>query len=478
MFKVLLINPPRKHVTKLNISKHINLDLGEISSIPPLGLMYLAQTLRRESAQFQVEILDSVVYELSSEQVVRKVREFSPQIIGIASYTYLFYDVWKVASEIKKAFPDIPIAVGGPHMYLFPQETLTHACFDYAVAGDGEEVFARLCMALLEEKEVSSGPGLFMRRNNTVQGQGVAFLDNLDAAPFPAVDLIDYSKYYNPIGVGHAVGTICTSRGCPFQCTFCQVPHRPYRTRSVENIIREIKMYLTRGISDFFIFDDLFNITKTRVEEFSQAVLDDKLKIGWMFRGRVDQMDDAMLRSAKRAGCHTISVGVEAATNAGLKAIKKNITLEQAFEAVRLMRKNRIYSSVNWILGLPDHRSPADLEHLLEVALKIRSDYAQFSMLQCLPGSELYDQVVSEGGIDPRKWRDYVLDPRPVFEPPVWEKYLKKEQMFEFYVHAYKKFYYRPRVIFNEIARTGSWEIAWRKMKTFKKVFWEKPSIG
>jgi len=293
----------------------------------------------------------------------------------------------------------------------------------------------------------------------------------LNAVQIPAVNLIDPLKYYSAIGKSRAIGTICSSRGCPFRCTFCQVPRTTYRMRSLDNIIKEIEYYLEKGVVDFFFFDDLFNITKKRVIDFSRKVLERNLKITWMFRGRVDQIDDSMMKLAHKAGCHAVSVGVEDSTDEGLKAIKKKITVKQAYNAVRTIRKNKIDCSTNWIIGFPHHRTRADLIHLLQTAININSDYAQFSILQCLPGSELYNQAVSEGGIDPLAWKNYVLYPKKKFSPPIWERHFSKQELYEFYSTAYRRYYLRPRLLLRETLSIRTMAEFKNKIRSFTRVF-------
>ncbi len=469
MFRILLINPPRDHLVHLNTKA--NVDLGEIASFPPIGLMYLAQGLRMKNPAFEVRILDAVVDKLTLAQVLDQVKTFSPRIVGITATTYTFYDVWRTAVEIKKHRPELPIAVGGAHMYIFGEETMTHRSFDYGVVGDGEEVFAGLCEELSRKETPAPAKGLYFREKGRVRGEGIAEVEDLDSMAYPAVDLISPEKYYSAIGAGKAVGTICASRGCPFRCTFCQVPQARYRARSIANVLREVEAYRRVGITDFFFFDDLFNITVSRVTEFCEAVLERGLKIGWMFRGRADQIDGPMLELARRAGCHSISVGIEDATDAGLKAIKKNISIDRAFEAVRLIRKHKIACSTNWIIGFPRHKTLHDLNHLLETALKMDADYAQFSILQCLPGSELYEQAVREGGIDPQAWRGYVLKPTEVFHPPIWEKHFSERELYDFYERAYRKYYMRPKFVWRELRRIRSWPEAAHQLRSFVKIF-------
>lgn len=469
-FKVVLINPPRENVVLLDIQR--GGDLGEFSSFPPVGLMYLAKALTLRNPGFDVSIIDSVAEKLTSPQLAARVAAMSPDLAGVSAMTYTFYDSLQTAKEIKKAIPSVPVVIGGAHMYIFAADTMSaHHCFDYGIAGDGEDVFAGLCEQLSRNEEPQPAQGLYMRRGGSVTGSGSAVIKDIDAVPVPAIELINSFAYFSPIGKKNVVGTICSTRGCPFRCTFCQVPHRNYFMRSIKNVTLEIEEYIARGVSDFFFFDDLFNITKKRVVEFSEEVLRKNLKIGWMFRGRIDQIDNAMLKIARRAGCHTISVGIEAATDQGLREIKKNITIDQSLKAVRLIRANGIRCSANWIIGLPSQKTQDDLQHLLKTAMKIDSDYAEFSILQCLPGSELYGQAVSEGGIPADAWLNYVLSPSPKFSPPVWEKHFSKDELFAFYEYSNKKYYLRPKVILREILRVRSPKEFIVKFKTAKSIF-------
>lgn len=468
-FRIVLINPPRDHLVHLDVRDFV--DLGEISSFPPIGLMVLAQALRRKNPRFSVSILDSVVKRMDYAGIGRYVSEQKADLVGITSFTFTFYDVVQTARRIKKVCPSVPVVIGGPHMYTFAQETMTHSCFDYAVVGDGEGPFPELCASVMENRPVPSMPGLLSREEGKVVGSGVAFSRNLDEIEKPALDLIEPHLYYSTLGERKAVGTILSSRGCPFRCTFCQVPKVPYRMRSVENILGEIETYLELGINDFFFFDDLFNITKERIQEFCETVLERRLKISWMFRGRVDQVDHLLMKLSARSGCHAVSVGIEDSTDEGLRWINKKITMRQAYAAVKAIRGNGVKCSANWILGLPHHRTRADLFHLLNTAMDLGTDYAQFSLLQCMPGAALHDQAKAEGGIDGEAWNRYVLEPFPDFSPPIWERYFSRHELLSFYSYCYKRYYLRPSVILREVLSAKSGADLLRKWKTFAEVF-------
>ena len=469
MCKTVLINPPRDNVVHLDLKGFI--DLGDISSFPPIGLMYLAQALRQDSPKNEVVIIDCVAERMDFQETARCVRMERPDLVGLTSFSYTFYDVLETAKAIRTAGVEVPLVVGGAHMFIFPMETMQHGVFDYGVVGDGEEVLTALCASIREGRPAPEMTGLYSIRGGEVIGKGVAQVKDLNAVQAPAIDLIDPFRYYSTIGKRNAVGAICTSRGCPFRCTFCQVPRTSYRMRSVENVVDEIEMYMNRGITDFFFFDDLFNISKKRVAEFSQEVLRRKLKIGWMFRGRVDQIDLEIMTLAVKAGCHTVSVGVEDYTDEGLKIIHKNITIDQAFSAARAIRKSGAQSSSNWIIGFPHHKTKDDLEDLYHVAVEMDTDFAQFSVLQCLPGTELWDQAVAEGDIDENYWRVYVQSPTPDFQPPIWEKHFQAAELFKAYSAMYRRYYTRPKFVIRQALATRSMTEFLRKIRTFFKIF-------
>jgi len=476
MCKTILINPPRDNVVHLDLKGFV--DLGDISSFPPIGLMYLAQALRKENPANDVRILDSVAEGMDHQAVAAYVQEQDPDLVGLTSFTYTFYDVLETAKAIRAANVTAPIVVGGPHMFIFPVETLQHEVFDYGVVGDGEDILAALCTAIREKRPVPDIPGLYRTQDGKVSGSGVGQVKDLDSIDIPAIDLINPFKYYSTIGKQKTVGTICTSRGCPFRCTFCQVPRTSYRMRSVQNVVNEIEHYMKLGITDFFFFDDLFNITKKRVNEFSKEVLRRGIKIGWMFRGRVDQIDLDMMKLAVKAGCHTVSVGVEDHTNAGLKAIRKNISIEQAFEATKAIRKSGAQSSSNWIIGFPHHTLRANLEEMYNIAVKMDTDFAQFSVLQCLPGSELWNQALAEGGISPDSWKSYIQAPTKDFRPPIWEKHMTASELFDAYSSMYRRYYTRPKFLIRQALAIRSIPELLSKMTTFLKIFLPKTKVS
>lgn len=456
--KILLINPPRFDIVKWTANDW-ELDLGDISSFPPLGLMYIASYIKKHT-DHDTKIIDAVAERLSYEALGKILSDYKPDVAGISSFTYTFYDALKTARLIKELSPSAHISIGGPHTSLFPEETMTHEEFDSLVIGDGEIVFKEIIDCIDEGRsfDAVSGDILYRQKGALKKIQGRRYLKDLDSLPFPAIDLVDYKKYYSPFGKETTMATICTSRGCPFQCTYCQVPDKQYRMRTAQNIIEEMLFYYDMGIRFFYFFDDMFNITSKRVMEVADSILQSRMagNISWLFRGRVDSISEEMFKVAKEAGCRQILFGVEDYTDEGLKKIKKKITIKQAFDAVRLAKKYGIQTSTNWIMGLPNHKTKKDLYDLVDTSIKIDSDYAQFSILQLLPGCEMYNEAVAEGVLNPNHWREYVLSPKADFHVELYTKYFGARELSDIYREAHLRYYKRPAYILKTLFKIRS----------------------
>jgi len=461
--KILLTNVPDLHVAKT--TDDWDLDASDIGVFPPLGLMYLAGALQAQG-RHEVKILDCVLNRYSLDEIARIALEYAPDIIGLTCYTPTLFDAIRLSAKFREILPAATIVWGGPHTSLFPTESMEHSVVDMLVMGEGEEIFPKLCDALEDATSLDDIPGLVLREGDKVRQTGTpGFIQDIDSIAFPAFELLDYRRYYSAVGTGLPVGTICSSRGCPFHCTFCCKPYSSYRSRSVDNILREMQEYYDRGIREFFFFDDLFNATPKRVMEISQGILDLKMDICWAFRGRVDAVTSEMLMLAKRAGCRQIFYGVEAATDSGLKEIRKNITIDQAKTAVRMTRKAGILSSTNWIIGFPHHKTKQDILQLIDTAVSIDSDFAQFNICIAYHGTEIFEAGVANGLFNQNLWRDFASKPIPNFVEPIWEQHLSRHELSALLRLCYKRFYFRPSFILRKLLRIRHL----RELKLFAK---------
>jgi len=449
--KILLTNVPDLHVAKT--TDDWDLEASDIGIFPPLGLMYLAGALRAQG-RHEVKILDCVLNKYSLEEIARIAQEYQPDLVGLTCYTPTLFDAIRLSAKFRELLPSATIVWGGPHTLLFPMESMEHPEVDILVLGEGEEVFPRLCDALEDKTPLDGIPGLVLRQGWEVRQTGEpGFVQDINTIPFPAFDLLEFNRYYSAVGTGKPVGTICSSRGCPFHCTFCCKPYSSYRSRSVDNILEEMSAYYAQGIREFFFFDDLFNATPKRVIDISQGILDLGMDICWSFRGRVDAVTPEMLRLAQRAGCRQIFYGVEAATDEGLKEIRKNITLAQAHGAVQMTRKAGILSSTNWIIGFPHHKNRNDVLELIDTAVSIDSDFAQFNICIAYHGTQIFEAGIKADLFNPDLWRNFARKPIANFVEPIWEQYLSRQELSALLRLGYRRFYFRPLPALRKLLR-------------------------
>ena len=321
---------------------------------------------------------------------------------------------------------------------------------DYVCVGEGEIMFAEFIDALEGKRDISSIAGILWRNelNSIVRNPGAGYIKDLDSLPHPAFDLLPYKKYYSMIGTGAPTGIICSSRGCPYKCTFCSKAYSTYRSRSVENIMEEMQLYYNRGIREFMFFDDMFNLPAKRALSISQEIRQRFPDIQWCFRGRADQITEELAEDLRKSNCKQVSVGAEAHTDEGQKELRTGKSVKKTQRAVQILRKNKIKSNTNWIIGLPSQKSAKDMNDLIRVVLKTDSDYVQFSVLMLWDDTELYKEAVQKGVISANLWMDYIKNPTPNFLIPAWEEFVPRSVQAKYVRKAYQRHYFRVKTFY------------------------------
>ena len=257
------------------------------------------------------------------------------------------------------------------------------------------------------------------------------------------------------VGISKKLATIISSRGCPFKCTFCDVPYKQYRARSVGNVIDEVEQCLLMGYEEVHFYDDLFNMTPRRLIAVSDEIKKRGLILPWDFRGRVNCVDRESLRAAKEAGCRLISFGVETGTDEGLLKLKKGITVEQVKRAFGWCRELGIRTIADFMVGLPTERSVEDVEANVDFLIRLKPDYAQIAVLVLYPHTELYHEAVVKGLAEAGRWEKFSLEPSRDFEVDHWTEFMPAEKLAELRRKAYARFYMRPSYILRECCRPG-----------------------
>jgi anaerobic magnesium-protoporphyrin IX monomethyl ester cyclase len=462
--KVFLSNVPNFNSSKVTTDWDKGADGNGI--FPPIGLMYLTSAILKQG-RHEVFLVDCAIGPLTHQEIVDRALAFQPDVVGLSAFTPQSYDLLKLSQMMRVALPEAVLVWGGPHTLWFHEECMEHKEVDYLIRGEAEKSFTAFLDALEDNTGFDGIPGVVWRENGKlIQSGEPDYIEDIDLTPFPAFELLDYKQYYSIVGTGEVVGTICTSRGCPFHCTFCARPYATtYRSRSVENILQEMELYLNKGVREFFFFDDLFNANPERVKRIARGILDKGWKVYWSFRGRIDGIDKEMLELAHRAGCRQIFFGVEASSDEGLKAVKKHITIAKALKVVKMTQAAGIVTSTNWIIGFPHDKTKSDIMRTINTAIKFDSDYAQFNILIALPNTEIFNEGIRLGLFDKNLWKDFARNPVPNFMEPTWEQYFTRKQLSEYLKLAWRKYYFRPKKVFQTALRIRSPREFWLHCK-------------
>jgi len=453
--KILLINPPQGKIIDSSLPK-ILIEKGD--PMPPLGLMYLASYLQKNS-HHQVEIAGCLVENLNHCDLEEKIIQAKPDVIGITAMTFTLLDVIQTIQTAKKIDPGIKIVIGGPHAHLYPKETLGLEGVDFVIKGEGEIPFFNLLKALEENSDLSSIDGLVFKKNGQIIDNPVGkLIQNLDELPFPARHLLPYKNYGSVLAKRFPVTTMFTSRGCPFKCIFCDRPHlgSAFRARSAKNVVDEMAECQKMGIKEIFIYDDTFAVNRQRVVDICSEIVGQNLDITWDVRTRVDTVDEELLKIMKQAGCQRIHFGVEAGTEKILKILRKGITLEQVRKAFQSAKKNGIETLAYFIIGSPQE-TKKDILETIKLAKKLNPDYAHFTIMTPYPGTDLYRLGLETKVLPCDYWQKFAENPNHNFSPPFWEEILTHEELIELIKKAYHSFYFSPAYILKRILRLKSW---------------------
>ena len=442
MFKVALVNPTQ-------FTKY---------SQPPVGLALIAAVLEREG--YQVTVLDANALKLEPEGVASVV---SADIIGLTAMTPTINTAIAIARHLKKAYPDLPIILGGAHATLLPEETLVTAPeIDILVRGEGEETIVELLRALEYKQPLSEILGISYRKDSEVVSNPARSKNiGLDSLPFLAYHLLPWQRYrpHPPHGRALPFAAIITSRGCPYRCSYCSKPifGNKFRGQSPERVVDEVAYYKERfGIKEFAFYDDVFTLNQERAYAIADEMLKRELKIHWTCETRVNLVDKELLRHIKQAGCYSIAYGIESGSQEILNTLDKDISLEQAEEAVRLSREVGLQTIGYFMIGSPGE-SPETIRQTIQLAKKLKLDFAQFAVTTPFPGTKLYNLYLGGRKGDTIPWESFVYAGSGGDIAPVFESRLLDRDDIQYWIRrAYREFYLRPSYPWQRIRHTTS----------------------
>lgn len=414
--KVTLIHPP------VYINKN---GLTALRPSLPLGLAYIAAVLRDDGHDVGVidalglapeqMIADGDIWRLglTPEEIIEQIPE-DVQAIGITSmWSYSWPIVRELIQKVKAAFPAVPLVCGGEHFTAVPEHSMAEAPIDVIVLGEGEETAIALFRALEMGMDKSVIPGICYRDEQGAvhKNERRDRIRNVDEIPWPAWELFDVEAYsenrlVSGIYFGKTVPILAT-RGCPYQCTYCSSPNMwttRWYARSAKDVADEIEHYHREYGAENFPFQDLTAILKRDwVVQFCEEIVSRGLDITWQLPAgtRSEIIDDEVAAMLVKSGCKSLNFAPESGSERTRKHMKKMLTDEKLFRAVKAATRNGLNVGCFFVLAYPTDEKP-DMKATVKLARKLGRmgvDDVSAGFFFPLPATEIVRQLEGEGKV-------------------------------------------------------------------------------
>lgn len=369
---------------------------GYIHEYPPLGILYLASVMRKIG--HEVAFFDEGSRNIHNITLEESLSKFKPDLIAVSLYTSNILKTFDKISLLKKLVKS-PVVAGGPHATVLPEKTMQECKdIDFVIQGEGEITLNELAESLAGKMPITQVPGLYFRDKDKIKRtEPRDFIKDLDQISMPAFDLVQEFLYpYDPIKIGKKVATIMTSRGCPYECTFCAakaVWGNNYRKRSAKNVVKEIKTLIENyNYDEIYFMDDLFAANSKWLDEFYAQMKKYNINVPWKCLGRVDILHFEDYKKMVNNGCYMVQLGVESGDDDVLKDINKHITVSQALCAFNSARKAGLNTYAFFMFG---HQKDTyeTVYKTIRLAKKLKPDFISFFSLVPFPGTKVYDAL-------------------------------------------------------------------------------------
>ncbi len=331
------------------------------------------------------------------DRIVKETLKNQPDIIAFSCFSGNYQWSLSIANKIKQIL-QIPVVFGGVHATAVPNEVLDNRCVDYVVIGEGEHAL----LELLEYLEKRNGGKLSDIRNlgykhfgqkylNSVRG----YINDLDGMPFP-----DKELFYSKIPLLSENYLVTTSRGCPYDCTYCSnnMIHRTYsaekthvRRRTAENVIEELKIAKMKWNPKIIVFaDDVFTSSKEWLQKFI-PIYESEIHVPFWCSAHPNTVTREIAELLKKGGCWLLTMGVQS----GSERIRREIfhrlgTNERIERSTNYIKEANILISVDNIFGAPGE-TEEDLKQGLELFIKMKPDRIQTFWLTYYPNTEIIE---------------------------------------------------------------------------------------
>ncbi len=412
--------------------------------------------------------MDCIKDNLPGSKLLPILEEFKPDVVGSQCYSMDLNSIKSVLQTVKDYNRDVLTIIGGAHPTAVPEHSLRFFgkdLLDFVFVGEGEIGFP----LFLNEIDGSNSPnflnvpGLGWVENGKLVINSAVQEDNLDKLGMPAWDLLMPESYpFSPHGVvcrKFPIAPIMATRGCPYKCTFCSSAGTKLRKRSVESLIKEVKLlYHSHGIREFHMVDDNFTMNMDYAKELLEALNKLNLKVSWATPNgvRLDRLDREIIELMKNTGFYSISVGIESGSDRIRAKMKKGTSLDKIQKVLQMIYDvGGIDLTGFFILGFPGE-TREDIEKSIRLSRKLPLHRATFHSFIPLPGAEIWKEMEASGELGRVDWERYFFWAGMYVPQGLTQKKLKR-----LHRKAFLLFYIRPRIIVQNLKFILSPRVAW-----------------
>jgi radical SAM superfamily enzyme YgiQ (UPF0313 family) len=466
---LLLINPGSR--------RQVYQSLGDtLTAIePPVWAGMMATFVRREG--FSVQVLDAEAEDITPEETADQATKRNPMLTAVVVFghqpsasTQEMTAAGAICTAIKERDPKARVLLVGGHVAALPERTLQEEDVDFVAGGEGPYTIVDLLKALNggRGEDIKKVRGLWYWEDKQVQSNPPApLLNNLDQLiPELAWDLLPMDKYRAHNwhcfgGLERApYGSIYTTLGCPFHCSFCciQAPFKSgekvlgfkeavntYRFWSPEAVVAQIDTLVNDyGVRNIKIADEMFVLNRRHIDGICDLIIERGYDLNIWAYARVDTVKEGMADKLKAAGFNWLAFGVEAASEKVRAYAQKGFHQDLVYKTIESVREAGIYVAANFIFGLPEDDQES-MQATLDMALELNCEVVNFYATMAYPGSELYDLAIREGWPLPEKWSGY--SQHSVDSLPLPTRQLSGPSVLAFRDHAFQVYFNNPRYL-------------------------------
>ncbi|MEA1873366.1 MAG: radical SAM protein [Bacteroidota bacterium] len=436
--KILLLNPPGNkmffrdyYCAKVSKAKYY---------YHPIDLVYLSGRLTELGDIF---VIDAIAENLSSKSCSKQILDLKPNIIIFLSSAPSYEEDMSFIKSIKNEITHCNIIASGDIFRDYKTKALVDNPFLDAILFDFSTDDILTYLKKTHHKII---PNIIYRSNNEIIEGKKNHKNGEWKTPVPQWENFNLKAYHFPFTKRKPFASILTDFGCPYNCDFCPISTLGFKLRPIADVISELKKLKSLGVKELYIRDQTFGVNKERTHQLLDTMQESELKFSFTALSRTDVLDSALLIKMKKAGCHTLMIGIESANDDILHKHKKSIKTSDTYQSIKQIKKAGIKVGGFFMLGFPGETRES-IYATAKFARKLPIDYASFNIVSPRFGTEFREKSIAAGLIDPT-----ILNAESSSSTPIWKhQTINNNDLLSLKKKAVRKFYLRPKYIFHRV---------------------------